>query len=305
MKPHPFRLSPDGPQLGLKHRLKLAVGALLHPGQTRRWMSFVAAHPVLIGAARLHPQLLSKIYRPYFSRRLCCSRRVTLLMEHYDFLLGRGMAPLLAQAMRENLLLCELSGKSGGCFRIELSAVHEGHREGDLCLRLMLDGELVFSTSFLFMRRQGRPCLAIGRLQGGRGEGSRERVRRATKDFHGCRPGVVLVQALRQIGASLGCERLVLISNRERVALNPWRRRKISSNYDALWTEIGARPSDCGNFELLCDPAPQPLQEAVPTRKRGEVKRRFALLDAMCLGLQLQVAAWVSEPALLQTLSRL
>ncbi len=122
MKLHPFRITPHCPQLGLKDRLKIILGALLHPGQTRRWMNFVAAHPVLMGAAREHPQLLSKIYRPYFSRRLCCSRRVTLLMEHYDFLFGRGMAAVLARAVQENLLLCELSGKSAltdSCFARE------------------------------------------------------------------------------------------------------------------------------------------------------------------------------------------
>jgi len=301
----PFRITPHCERISAKDRFKIYLGALLHPTQTRRWMSFVSAHPVLMSAVRQHPKLLSKIYRPYFSRRLGCARRVELLMDHYGFLLEQGLESVLARAARENLVLCELSGKSGATFQVELSAVHEGHREGDLCLRLMLDGEMVFSASFVFMRRQGQPCVAIGRLQGGRSEGSRELVRRATKDFYGCRPGVVLVQAVRQIGASLGCERLILISNRERVALNPWRRRKISSNYDALWSEIGARPSDCGNFELRCDEAPQPVLEEVPARKRTEVKRKFAMLDAMYVGLQLQLAVWVGDLAVVQTFSPL
>jgi len=305
MKLHPFRITPHCERISAKDRLKIYLGALLHPTQTQRWLNFVSAHPVLMGAVREHPKLLSKIYRPYFSRRLGCARRVELLMDHYGFMLEQGLEPVLARAARENLVLCQLQGKSGATFQVELSAVHEGHREGDLCLRLMLDGEMVFSASFVFMRRHGKPCVAIGRLQGGRCEGSRELVRRATKDFYGCRPGVVLVQAVRQIGASLGCERLILISNRDRVALNPWRRRKISSNYDALWGEIGARPSDCGNFELRCDEVPQPVLEEVPSRKRTEVKRKFAMLDAMYVGLQLQLAVWVSELPVIETLTQL
>ncbi|MEJ6007960.1 DUF535 family protein [Paucibacter sp. AS339] len=284
------RIATLGERIGFKDKAKIYAGALLHADATRRWLDFVEQHPMLDRALAVHPKLLTKIYRPYFSTQLGCASRVDLLIEHYSFLIERGWAELLAAATLENQLLCEMEGKSGEKFQLEVSAVHEGHREGELCLRLMLGGEMVFNASFLFLQKQGQPCVAIGRLQGGNTEGARDLVKKATRDFYGARPGMVLVQAVRQIGLLMGCEKLILISNRERIALNPWRRRKITSDYDTLWTELGAKPSHCHNFELPCSEVPAPDLAEVASKKRAEVKRKFALLDEMYAGLAARLA---------------
>ncbi|MCV2351401.1 VirK/YbjX family protein [Paucibacter sp. Y2R2-4] len=279
------RISSLGERIGFKDKAKIYAGALLHPDSTRRWLAFVDQHPMLGGALSVHPKLLTKIYRPYFSTQLGCASRVDLLIEHYSFLIAHGWSDLLAASAVQNQTLCEFEGKSGERFQLELSAVHEGHREGELCLRLMLGTEMVFNASFLFLQRQGRPCVAIGRLQGGNTDGARDLVKKATRDFYGARPSAVLVQAVRQIGLLMGCEKLLLISNRERIALNPWRRRKITSDYDTMWTELGATQCDSRQYELICAEVPAPDLAEVASKKRAEVKRKFALFDEMYAGL--------------------
>ena len=279
------RIATLGERIGFKDKAKIYAGALLHPESTRRWLAFVDQHPMLGGALSVHTKLLTKIYRPYFSTPLGCASRVALLIEHYSFLIAHGWSDLLAASALQNQTLCEFEGKSGEKFQLELSAVHEGHREGELCLRLMLGGEMVFNASFLFLQHQGQACVAIGRVQGGNTEGARELVKKATRDFFGARPAAVLVQAVRQIGLLMGCEKLLLISNRERIALNPWRRRKITSDYDTLWTELGATRSASGQHELRCAEVPAADLAEVASKKRAEVKRKFALFDAMYAGL--------------------
>ncbi len=289
MKLRPFRIASYCDRISFKDKAKIYAGALLYPTATRRWLDFVGAHPVMREALRPHPKLLSKIYRPYYSCGLACADRVDVLIGHYSFLLAQGWEDLLVQAMAANQVLCEFAGKSGEKFQLELSAVHEGHREGDLCLRLMLSGEMVFNASFLFFKQRGRHAVAIGRMQGGNSEGARDLVKRATRDCFGARPALVLVQAVRQIGLLMGCEGLILISNQQRIALNPWRRHKITSDYDRMWAELGAKPSDCRNFELRCSEVPAADLAEVASKKRAEVKRKFALLDEMYAGLQLRL----------------
>jgi len=95
-----------------------------------------------------------------------------------------------------------------------------------------------------------------------------------------------LVTAARQLAQVLGCRELLLVSNRDRIALNPWRRWHISSDYDQTWTEMGARPGENGFFVI----EPQGLQDvdftAIASKKRSEAKKKAALLDEIYTTLQ-------------------
>jgi uncharacterized protein VirK/YbjX len=155
----------------------------------------------------------------------------------------------------------------------------------------------VHITGALFLPVDGRPGVAIGRLQGSRACDARALVRHATREFHGCRPGAVLVHAVRDIGALMGCSTLILVSNRNRVAVNLWRRLHISSDYDQLWMELGARRRAGDDFELPCVAAPAIDMALVASRKRAEARRKGALLQALCAGLNERLMGCRAQPA--------
>ena len=89
----------------------------------------------------------------------------------------------------------------------------------------------------------------------------------------------------------LGCQALLLVSNRQRIAINLWRRWRISANYDQTWAEMGAVQRSDGFFQLDAQGLQTPDYEAVASKKRSEFKKRVALLDAVYLGLQERLAA--------------
>ncbi|MDT9002401.1 DUF535 family protein [Paucibacter sp. APW11] len=269
-----------------KDRTKLVLGALLHPRQTQRWLVYLQTLPPLAETARLRPVLLTKIYRPYMASSLSCRQRVDALINNYQLIERLGLTPLICAAAREPQLLHEGLSKAEEPFQIDLTAVHDGHREGEQCLRVLLKGELLFNLTFVLQGEPGRMRLVIGRLQGVADGQARERVRQATRDFHACRPATLLLTAARQLAQVLGCSEVLLIGNRQRIALNLWRRWHITANYDQTWEELGAVAGGDGYFHI----APQAEQQidfnAIASKKRSEAKKKAALLDGIYAGLQ-------------------
>uniref|UniRef100_UPI00293D86D0 DUF535 family protein n=1 Tax=Janthinobacterium sp. TaxID=1871054 RepID=UPI00293D86D0 len=266
-------------QTCLKDGLKVALGSLLFPRSTARWLRFLRAHPGLAGLASAHPRLLHKIYRPYLSNRLVCGERVDLLIGHYGMLLEAGARGLLEAAARRPLTLASVAGKEDGVYELRLSAINDGHREGELCVKLLADGAALYSISFTLQRQAGRRQIRVGALQGANSEHAALWIKRATRNLHGCRPRKLLVAVVRDIGDYFGCGATILVSNRNRIAINARRRRRILADYDEMWREMQARPRAEGDFALSCRGFLCLDFDALPSKKRSEAKKRSALLQ--------------------------
>ena len=291
----PLKAALAHPGLRRKDRLKLRLGALLYPYATRRWLQYIQGQPLLSQACC--PRLLTKAFRPYLRRSLRCPERVDILINHYETLDALGLLPLATAAARQPQTLHAGLGKTGLPFCLELNAVHDGHREGELCLRLRLDGVSLFGLSFVLQQRGGQLLMLVGRLQGESGELAREQVRQATREFHACRPATLLVTAARQLAQVLGCDAVRLVCNRERIAINLWRRWRIRADYDQSWRELGALRAADGLFELAPVARQQVDYEAIPSKKRSEARKRAALLDGILDGLSTRLGAPPLLPA--------
>jgi uncharacterized protein VirK/YbjX len=279
------------------HRLKAALGALFFPRQRTRWHAFLGSMPGLSSLAQLHPCLRFKIYRPYASRQLGCADRLALLEGHYRFLWQAGARALVERAAREPVVLAALDGKDGAQYRLQLTAIHDSYREGELCLRLTRDGLALYLASFLFVPRADGVSLQLGALQGLRSEAGKLAVKDATRALHGCRPKNLMVAALRDFGDFFACNNLFLISNDNRIALNARRRRHIAADYDLAWQELHALRMRDGNYHLPCAPYRAPDLAGVPSRKRADARRRGELLQDMADGMRAQLADFLEAPA--------
>ncbi|MED5595746.1 VirK/YbjX family protein [Janthinobacterium sp. P210006] len=273
------------------HRIKAALGALVFPVQRARWQAFIAGTPGLAALAQAHPSLLYKIYRPYASRRFGCAARVDLLCGHYRFLWQAGARALVDHVARRALVLAAIEGKDGATYRLQLTAIHDSHREGELCLRLTRDGVSLYLASFLFRPQPGGNAIQLGALQGLRSQAGAQAVKEATRALHGCRPKNLMVAALRDLGDFFGCSHLDLVSNANRIALNWRRRRHISCDYDLAWRELHALPTSDGNYRLPCGQCRMPDLEQVPSKKRADARRRGAMLVQLAADMRWQVAA--------------
>ncbi|MEX0144136.1 DUF535 family protein [Massilia sp. LMS1-1-1.1] len=279
------------------HRLKAALGALFFPRQRSRWQAFLGSMPGLHSLAQLHPCLRFKIYRPYASRQLGCADRLALLEGHYRFLWQAGARALVERAARGPVVLAAFEGKDGAPYRLQLTAIHDSYREGELCLRLTRDGQPLYLASFLFVPRADGVSLQLGALQGLRSEAGKLAVKEATRALHGCRPKNLMVAALRDFGDFFACNNLFLISNDNRIALNARRRRHIAADYDLAWQELHALRMRDGNYHLPCAPYRAPDLAGVPSRKRADARRRGELLQDMVDGMRAQLADFLEAPA--------
>ncbi len=256
-----------------KDKLKVGLGTLLFPRQTARWLRFLHSHPGMAGLARANPRLLYKIYRPYLSNRLACGARVDLLIGHYGLLFDAGARPILEAAARRPLALATVQGKDESQYSLHLSAINDGHREGD--------GVALYSLSFTLAQENGRRYIKIGSLQGIRSEHGAQWIRQATRNLHGCRPKNLLVAVVRDIGAYFACAGTILVSNRNRVAINWQRRRRILADYDDMWREMHASERPDGDFALSCSGILPVDFDGVPSKKRSEAKKRAALQQSI------------------------
>jgi hypothetical protein len=106
-------------------------------------------------------------------------------------------------------------------------------------------------------------------------------IKAATRDLFGCRPKTLMVTMVRSLGEFFGCGRMLLVSNDNRISINRWRRRKITSNYDQTWQEMSAQRRPDGNFELPCRIVEPFDLASIPSNKRSEMRKRVALLEAV------------------------
>ena len=285
------------PQRASGHRLKAALGALFCPRQRTRWQAFLGSMPGLHSLAQLHPCLRFKIYRPYASRQLGCTDRLTLLEGHYRFLWQAGARALVERAARQSVVLAAFEGKDGALYRLQLTAIHDSYREGELCLRLTRDGQPLYLASFLFLPRADGVSLQLGALQGLRSEAGKLAVKEATRALHGCRPKNLMVAALRDFGDFFACTNLFLVCNDNRIALNARRRRHIAADYDHVWQELHALRMRDGNYHLPCAPYRVPDLAEVPSKKRADARRRGELLLSMAADMRGQLAHLLETPA--------
>lgn len=274
-----------------RERLKLLFGRVLHPGTTRQWIRFVREHEVLWQQLEDFPKLLTRIYRPYGFRSLNCAQRVNRIMGHYHLVAQQGLGTLLRHSAQEPLQVSQVETKSGALATLRLQAIRDGHREGEMSLQLYWGERFLYSATFLLTPGIHGCDMRVTRLQGSREGDAKDLIRQATKSCHGYRPSVLLLQAVRQLAHACGCARVLLVGNRQRVALNPVRRMKIKVDLDGLWRDLGAEPEPSGFFVVSPHVViPQDFSD-VASNKRAEAKRKAALASTLLEGLRRSVAS--------------
>ena len=274
----------------------MVTGTLLWPGATQAWLNFVDATPFLRDAIGQYPKLITKIYRPYLCSGYSCAQRVEILKTHYQRVQALGLTALATRALATPQTVYQGLTKSEAPFELRLTATQQGHREGEFCLSLIYQDQSLFELNCTLAVQDGQPCLLVGRLQGTSQAEAQQLVRQATSDLHACRPANLMLHAARNLAAIWQCDAVLLVSNRQRIALNLWRRFHITANYDKTWLEAGATLRADGWYML------EPLAEKdidlseIASKKRAEAKRRNTLLNGIHTGLLASLSPTLSNP---------
>lgn len=267
-------------QPGVKDRLLLFGGSLRHPRSTLRWLDFLASDPALAVLVQSCPRMGVKIYRPYLSRCLGCRGRTDALIVHYRHLMGAGLFGLMSQCAIAPVSLARFTGKSGCGFELDLYGGRLEIREGELFLRLALDGIVLYRIAFTLVEQDGAILLRLGCLQGLRADDGVEAVRTATRELHACRPKNFLIAVARDIADYLGCHAVIGVCNRNLVAPSARRLTHAGTDYDQTWEELGATRREDGDYALPGAGILRTSYDDLPSKKRSEARKRMALMQS-------------------------
>ncbi len=272
-------------------RVRFTARALRHFRTWRTWYSFLQTSR-FAAIGRFFPRLAETPFRPYLHKDMRTAERARVLLEHYDFI-GRYTPAALQSALLQNqpFLLNEAClPLQSEALLINLTYAKHMKQEGELSLSLGRTDSLdthrehawIASLTFSVRRRGESWVIVVGGLQGGHAETGRDDARAATDVFHGLRPKPLLVHVLRQLATCWDIESIYGITNEAHCFMRRRYRGRISikSSYDELWAEQGGQWQADGYYRLPVQVARRDLQD-VPSRKRSQYRRRYALLDSL------------------------
>lgn len=272
-------------------RARFMYRALSNFSVWRRWHGFLGSSP--FGEIAVHfPRLYEKPLRPYLHKDLMRAEVLRVLREHYLFLQHRAPGAFVESLLKNRPFLLNERSIASLDVPLLLNLTYARHmqQEGELTLSIGLpdsvdtlhDHRWISALTFLLQYGASGWEILVGGVQGGHSEKSKEDIKAATHCFHGFRPKHLLVHLLREIAATWGISRIYAIGD-EAHCLRCARYRgriEFKSSYDELWMESDGQPVANGFYSLPIVQHRRPLED-VPSRKRSQYRKRYALMDSV------------------------
>lgn len=278
------------------HRLakpaRFMFRALRHFSAWRQWHGFLAFSS-FAGIGRHYPHLLEKPLRPYLHRDADPVGCLGILREHYLFLQQHAPAALVEAMLRDEpfVLSRHDCDEIGEPLVIGLTYSKHMQQEGELTLaigrtasaRTRTQHEWIAALTFVIRYGVSGWEILLGGVQGAGTENSRRDIKPATRLFQGLRPKHLLVHVLRELAGAWGINGIYAVDDISHCfTLQRYRDRlaRMKSSYAEFWLEMGGQAVAGGFYSLPAKNLRRPIQ-TVPSRKRAQYLRRFALLDAL------------------------
>ena len=146
---------------------------------------------------------------------------------------------------------------------------------------LRLDEADLYQMMFwIAPNKAGEWALWIGAMQGPNMENAKDIVKKVTKRCHAYRTKNFILHATQETAKALGLKHIYAVTNYGYYANNHIRRdRKLKTSFSDFWKESGGRPCADQRFYELPMTEYRKTMEEVPTRKRANYRKRYALLD--------------------------
>ena len=268
------------------HRFAVFVArCCLHPQRMSRLEKFFAQSELLSKIAEGYPYVYEQATRAFFYYKSMFEERARLIEENMQFLSARfnddfmlklygdkkielWRMPLDETLGEMNLVLCAESGQ---------------RKEGLAAVMFNLPGEVpVYQILFWIARSGDDWAMWIGAMQGANVDDAKELIKRITKKCHAYRTKNLILYAAQAVARSLGVKKIFAVTNEGYYANNHLRRdRKLKTSFSDFWAEAGGIPtSDVRFYELPLIETRKTVEE-IPSHKRAQYRRRFAMLDEL------------------------
>jgi uncharacterized protein VirK/YbjX len=224
----------------------------------------------------LRPSLMACVIHPYLNVDWRFDQKLDAITGHYKLLTGR--LGILHFSPPASIILTDLED----AIQIRLHKCLLFEHEGELTISLFKSDRRIYSLTFMLGQIGAELTAYAGGLQGLRGPEIIEIYRSLTHQMHGLRPRDLLVTAFRLLCGSLGVARILAISDSKRICSNSYHcpGEQIFSSYDSAWSECGGVPMDDAFFDLS-PRLTQRFAKDIPSRKRAQYRRRYAMVDAI------------------------
>jgi len=266
------------------YRLKFVLQALAYRSHFHKLQAAIKA-PYLDLLLEQHPKYLQKIFRPYVDITNGTVERINLICEHYDFITEQlpEKTALTMYSSAQGLEVTRfLVGEQE--YSVSLGYCAKNHKEGDLGLKLLDEtGNVFYALTFSVSDNIGEGrTIIVGGLQGPKSSPEiNERIKYFTKQHHGQRPKDMMIKMLTIIANVWDVKRLLLVNNKAHIyQCNRYKKKTVTSNYDAHWESLGAEKYNESLYEL------SPLEirknlEDIKRTKRAMYRKRYEWLDAL------------------------
>ncbi|WP_074816120.1 VirK/YbjX family protein [Selenomonas ruminantium] len=264
------------------HRyLVFRVRCMLHPYRMQRLEKIFKSSRLLEEVANCYPFVYEQPTRGFFYNNSTFEERVALLEQHMTFLSEKIKENHFIDLYTRTPKILWESNDDGEKLRLYLF-YHPGQRKEGL-LSIVLDcprGELYQMIFWMAEDEHGDQSLWIGAMQGPRMENAREIVKQITKRCHAYRTKNLILHATQEVARNLGLKHIYAVTNYGYYAMNHIRRdRKLKTSFSDFWMESGGVACKDKRFYELPMKERRKSMEEVPTRKRANYRKRYALLD--------------------------
>ena len=265
------------------HRFAVFVArCCLHPKRMNRLEKFFEQSELLRKIAAGYPFVYEQATRAFFYYRSTFEERARLIEEHMQFLSARLNEDFMLKLYGDKKIELWKMPLDETEMRLVICAESGQRKEGLAAVMLTLADETPIYQILFWIARSpdGKWAMWIGAMQGPNVDDAKELIKRITKKCHAYRTKNLILYAAQAIARSLGVEKIFAVTNEGYYANNHVRRdRKLKTSFSDFWAEVGGTPTDDARFFELPLTETRKTFEEIPSHKRAQYRRRFALLD--------------------------
>ncbi len=266
------------------HRFAVFVArCLLHPQRMNRLEKFFAQSELLSKVADGYPFVYEQATRAFFYDDSTFAERARLIEEHMEFLSARFNDEFMLKLYGDKKIeLWRMNlDETLGEMNLVLCAESGQRKEGLAAVMFNLPDEIpVYQIIFWIARHENDWAMWIGAMQGPNVDDAKDLVKRITKKCHAYRTKNLILYAAQSVARTFGVKKIFAVTNEGYYANNHLRRdRKLKTSFSDFWAEVGGiQTVDARFFELPLIETRKTVEE-IPSHKRAQYRRRFALLD--------------------------
>ena len=273
------------------HRFAVFVArCCLHPQRMNRLEKFFEQSELMTKVAQGYQFVYDQATRSFFYHRSTFEERARLIEENMKFLAERFNEDFMLKIYGDKKIeLWRMAlDETLGEMNLVLCAEPGQRKEGLAAVMFNLPDEVpVYQILFWIARdeiinRDGAWAMWIGAMQGPNVDDAKDLVKRITKKCHAYRTKNLILYAAQSVARSIGVKKIFAVTNEGYYANNHVRQdRKLKTSFSDFWTEAGGTPTaDKRFFELPLIETRKTVEE-IPSHKRAQYRRRFALLDEL------------------------